>query len=498
MQIMQSFTINVDEGPILSLSEDDEPAKDYEYRTHLPYSPDSHSPATPLTPSHTKLEIVLHCQDDDDTKEYSPSPKSPTPPHSDIDDEDDDHHHDDDDEQYPATRDKVGKTCDDNPYHGDKKEVEDDEKDHPFSHQKRSKASGQSIKIIEQHFDYDRKLTLHSDINIAKRLNQSGYSRVCKLICTDQGSVWRARSSKGQDVVIKMASKLYYTDKSSLVQTENILNEIALIQSINALQKKSASPVIREGVIQMVDSLETDKFHVMVVEDGGIDLFSFVQQCHDQIARGQLTICQWQKTVRLISKRLIEILHWLHTEVSVCHLDVSLENVLISNVEWISYPDQHKERKKKLAPSFQLKLIDFGAAQQFETNVAVDVEAEATFESVSVSGKPTYCSPQIFALQNQRADTPDAPYDARKADIWSFGVCLFTMAIGYPPWIRPDQCSDKRFETIVVEQDVEFVLSKWNRGHYATETMRDLIQRIFVMKESERISTKDMLQHSWF
>lgn len=284
-----------------------------------------------------------------------------------------------------------------------------------------------TVEEEEDLFDYDSKLTLHSDIEIAKLLNKSGYKRVCKLDCTDQGSVWRARSPETQSVVIKMASKLYYTNNSIEVQMENILNEIALIQSINEKQEESDSSVVRQSIIKVLDTIDTDKHHMMVVEDGGIDLLCFVKQCHEQICNGTMTICEWQKSVRLISQRLIEVIHWLHTEVGICHLDISLENVLISNVHWISYPDQYKEWKQKLAPNFELKLIDFGAAQQFDIENVDQIDGlNAAFECQSVFGKLTYCSPQIFALQKKRSDKP---YDARKADIWSFGVCLFTMYV---------------------------------------------------------------------
>lgn len=475
MQIMQSFTVNVNEEQILSLSEDDDVGSGSEYGYKL-YGPKPHTPITPLTPSLHKLDLDFVMPYDaacDDAKEQSPDPLlSPSaPPEPDLVDHSDDEKQIDDEHAIPREKEEKPATAlsakhyDDDDDHGD-----EEEEDEVFV------------------FNQNSSLTLDSDIEIAKFLNQTGYKRVCKLNCTEQGSVWRARSPDTQSVVIKMASKLYYTNKASPVPTESILNEIKLIQAINEEQKKSDSLVVRRSIIQVLDTIDTEKHHMMVVEDGGTDLLCFVQKCHQQIARGLMAVSEWQKTLRLISKRLIEVIHWLHSEAAICHLDLSLENVMISNVNWISYPDQYKEWKKRLAPDFQLKLIDFGAAQQFGGG-------DASFDCLSVFGKPTYCAPEIFALQNKRSENA---FDARKADIWSFGVCLFTMAIGGFPWSKPDERSDKRFETIVVERDLEFVLSKFKKSHFMHESLKDLIQKIFVMDEAERISTVDILKHEWF
>merc|ERR1719150_1455195 len=138
---------------------------------------------------------------------------------------------------------------------------------------------------------------------------------------------------------------------------------------------------------------------MVVLEDGGYELFDFINKCHQQIANNKITIKDWQKTVQLISKKLIELINWLHTELSVCHLDISLENVLISNINWISYPDGNKKYKKKLSPDFKLKLIDFGAAKEFGDQY--DLHGNISFNSNSIIGKQTYCSPQIYKLQNE-------------------------------------------------------------------------------------------------
>jgi len=268
---------------------------------------------------------------------------------------------------------------------------------------------------------------------------------------------------------------------------ENILREIELIQAINRRQELSESQVVRQGIIQVLDTIDTESYHMMVVEDGGTDLLTFIRSVHEEISKGTMSICEWQKTIRLMAKRMCKVIHWLHSEMALCHLDISLENVLISNVHWVWYPDQNKRMRKKLAPSFELKLIDFGVAQEFDKDIG-------DFKCALVLGKETYCSPQIMALQSKLLDHT---YDARKADVWSFGVCLFTMAIGCPPWNKAT-AKDRLYEWIVLDQDLEMVLDKWNRSHYMSNVMKNLLQGIFTEDEEHRISTSEIANHSWF
>jgi len=67
------------------------------------------------------------------------------------------------------------------------------------------------------------------------------------------------------------------------------------------------------------------------------------------------------------------------------------------------------------------------------------------------------CGCMCMALCSQVYDRK--PYDARAADIWSLGVMLFMLLVGYPPYATPQQ-NNRAFEYII-RGHLEFVLKHW-------------------------------------
>lgn len=459
---MHSYTADIAFDNVLSLSEDDDDEKDAcAHHEHLQPSDQKQT----RQPALKAMEIESkHDLNDDDAKNE---------PDTDDNDNDND---------------------------------SENEQPHPHEHLLRVMALTPTAPSPEEddesEEDYAQTLILDSDIAIAQMLQRQTYKRVRKLCSTDQGSVWRARAPKhlgagAQSVVIKVASKLHYkAEATEQPRKEDILKEISLLSRINGLYRADeqfGNLGVLKGVIRVLDTPHTSEHYVAVLEDGGADLLSFItDECHVLRTAGTLTISEWQKTVKLMARRLVEVVHALHSTVRVCHGDISLENVLISNVVWIAYPDHNQRRKKRLAPDFELKLIDFGAAIDCGGHIANDDEDEKEqFASTSAVGKATYCSPQIYALQNKRSV---AAFDGRATDVWSLGVCLFILAVGNPPWTKPD---DFFFATIVLGRDLDYVLKAWSRSQFVEDALKELLLNIFVIDEAQRISTTDIMHCEW-
>eukprot|EP00457_Paulinella_chromatophora_P002212 gb/GEZN01002216.1/.p1 GENE.gb/GEZN01002216.1/~~gb/GEZN01002216.1/.p1 ORF type:complete len:499 (-),score=63.75 gb/GEZN01002216.1/:923-2419(-) len=107
----------------------------------------------------------------------------------------------------------------------------------------------------------------------------------------------------------------------------------------------------------------------------------------------------------------------------VCHMDLSLENVLL-NAEG------------------EIRICDFGVARRI---LPVDRITGGTRP-----GKNRYMAPEVYAYEE---------FDGRKADMWSLGVMLFVILTGLQPFINPS--SKDQVYLIVLEGGLKRVLKSW-------------------------------------
>lgn len=128
-------------------------------------------------------------------------------------------------------------------------------------------------------------------------------------------------------------------------------------------------------------------FHYMSLEYCPFgDLFDLVSNS------GKLNI-SLAKTIFL---QLLDGVEYLHTQSKLAHLDLKLENVLISN-------------------DFTFKLCDFGFVEPLLIKVTKN------------KGTDGYKSPEIYQMAS-------SGFDGDKADIFALGVILFIMIFGVPPF----------------------------------------------------------------
>lgn len=125
------------------------------------------------------------------------------------------------------------------------------------------------------------------------------------------------------------------------------------------------------------------------------DLFDFVSSCNSS-PNSKGLLWKEQPLMKSLFFQLIDSLSLLHNKAGYAHLDLKLENVLISN-------------------EGKLKLCDFGFAEKIEKLC------------VQVLGTNAYMAPEVH---NARA----TPFKGESADIFSLGIIFFTIAFGAPPF----------------------------------------------------------------
>lgn len=131
-------------------------------------------------------------------------------------------------------------------------------------------------------------------------------------------------------------------------------------------------------------------------------------------------------------------------ELGVAHRDLKPENLLL---------DENKN----------MKIVDFGLSNTFLSN-----------EKLSTAcGSPCYAAPELIK---------GLEYIGVKADIWSAGVCLYTMVCGYLPF--EDNNTQALYKKILkAEMDLPSHLSK---------DAKDLINHILVPDPDLRFGIKQI------
>ncbi|KAH9447086.1 hypothetical protein Pst134EA_029073 [Puccinia striiformis f. sp. tritici] len=185
---------------------------------------------------------------------------------------------------------------------------------------------------------------------------------------------------------------------------------------------------------------------------------------------------------KFISYQLILALQYMHDQKQISHRDIKPENILLAH---------H-------GPDPRVLLADFGAARL----------ADKAF--CSMQGTMSYAAPEVLTVY-----TRPQGYDGKKADVWSLGVCVYTMICGFHPFDngkfesaeteRRDICKVLKYN--VEPTEVQFVKSVlkpackdeavdcMSGGGY--KQVRDLLRKMFESDPRQRISAGEILDHPW-
>jgi len=319
-------------------------------------------------------------------------------------------------------------------------------------------------------------------------LGRFGYTKLKVITATLQGHIFVAKKvsskkSKEKSVVIKKTLKSLHSEHVTVQNGrkfgiyENILKECIILKHLTEH---------RAGLI-MTSFTKYDCFfddataYYLSMEHGGEDLFDFIISAHQLIASDQLQIKEWRKFSKYLFWQMIVVTHWLHSDMRTAHLDISLENLLIKNATFVPIKNSVNakgEPRFTVNSNVQIKLCDFGLAEVFETD---------DFECAKFCGKTNYKAPEVYAKEEV--------FDARKADVWSLGVVLFCMLVGSPPYNKPSE-SDQAY-LYVKNGIIDQLLFQWERNHFITLKVLDLMHKMLCFESEERVLVEDVLQHPW-
>jgi len=163
-----------------------------------------------------------------------------------------------------------------------------------------------------------------------------------------------------------------------------------------------------------------------------------------------------EKWAQDIAEDVALALQYLHKN-NVVHRDLKPENLLL---------------KTKAKDSVEVKIADFGFAQ------ILDEKHKKLHERL---GTPGYAAPEI--LQDRAYGT--------EADIWSFGVILYILLCGYPPFDSEDEDEMDRNICLGV---YDFDEEDWSQ---ISPSAKDLVNKCLTVDQKNRYTADQILQHPW-
>lgn len=301
-------------------------------------------------------------------------------------------------------------------------------------------------------------LTSHAVYEIGRKIKEAIYGAVyIGCVLTQTNGLFQRTA---EYVAIKRISKRRLLEIGNLTQ-EDPIKEIAAMQFLGH----------HENVMGQIECIANSEniFSIMRFCSGGIimliqtysivirfilgELFDFVDE------NGAIS----ENNARQLFVHILHGLDHMHRK-GVCHRDLSLENVLVSDGKCV--------------------IIDMGMCLRIPLQ-SEDPPVPALVPPLGTCGKKNYVSPEVHLNAH--------PFNGFAVDIWAAGVILFLLLTGVPPVEVANEC-DARFR-MLQDRRLSRMLQDWNI-HISASSM-DLLQNMLEVNPFERYTLRDIWNHPW-
>jgi len=268
---------------------------------------------------------------------------------------------------------------------------------------------------------------------------------------TLQGTVYQVQCLKSgrSDLALKYTTKKKQS-KCGFTCFEDTQREFEILRQLQ--QGDPERNLKQNHVITAWEFFEDEEGFCTVMDLAKGDLFDVVK------AEGLLD----ENQARRIFKQICKALNFLRAK-GICHLDVSLENILLD-------------------PHGNCFLSDFGLAQEVHrSSLGEDLDY---FGPDFRPGKPKYMAPEIV-----RGEI----FNGFQADMYSLGIVLFCMLYGFHPYQQPSH-DDPAYVLISCGFCEQLLFSIEDIS--ISEQAQDLLCTL-LCPESVRLSLEEVLYHEW-
>ena len=222
-------------------------------------------------------------------------------------------------------------------------------------------------------------------------------------------------------------------------KSESSQNEVDILRKIS-----------HPNIVNIFEIYEDSKKYYIMMEicEGG-ELFEAISQ-QGSFSEGDCAN---------IMKSLLSAVNYLHGK-NIVHRDLKPENIMLTK-------NLSKMKNKK----YEIKLIDFGTAKQFEPHQKLN----------KFIGTSYYIAPEVLKENYNE-----------KCDIWSCGVILYILLCGYPPF---NGNSNVDIYHNIQNNPPYFNGEEWKD---ITKEAIDLIKCMLNKTPNKRFSAEQCLNHKWF
>lgn len=123
-----------------------------------------------------------------------------------------------------------------------------------------------------------------------------------------------------------------------------------------------------------------------------------------------------------------------------------------------------------LDENMNIKIVDFGLSNTYKKD---------TDTLKTACGSPCYASPEMIAGKR---------YLGIDTDLWSLGVILYAMTVGYLPFEDPD--TNKLYKKIL---ESDFIIPG-----YVEKSAKELIKSLLKTEPAQRIKIPEIKMHPWY
>lgn len=210
------------------------------------------------------------------------------------------------------------------------------------------------------------------------------------------------------------------------------------------------------NIIKLYEIFEDKKYYYIITEflTGG-ELF---EKITDEEFYSDFT----ERDAANIMEQVFAGINYCHST-GIVHRDLKPENLLLeSNVSSTDLGGKNK---------FKIKIIDFGTSNRFEKGGKMQERY----------GTPYYIAPEVLKKNYNE-----------KCDIWSLGVILYILLVGYPPF---NGAEDSQIISAVKKGKYSLDEPEWDD---VSEEAQDLVRKCLTYDPDKRASAGEALQHAWF